>query len=244
MENYQDSYIVEKILDEASRRIGRRIINVPDGMSTHTILANLASIKAKKARGRAYYSKTPEDKEKEIKRAEALETLSKKARDRAVKKPVGSPGERVHTSRREIDTPNPNREGLVGHAPEITPQERQDPTKSTHELISRSRLRRALANKNKGKPVEKGSRVPDESRAIQPKSKKAERRRAARQAAHGTPVRAGGYKEWAKENLKEVYEYILEYLIYEGYADNYEDADGIFQIMSENWFAEILEESL
>lgn len=48
-----------------------------------------------------------------------------------------------------------------------------------------------------------------------------------------------GYGDWSKEKLKEAYYDIINYLLNEGYANDFEGADGIFQVMSEDWFMTI-----
>lgn len=55
-----------------------------------------------------------------------------------------------------------------------------------------------------------------------------------------TPVSSDNFGKFAKESLKEMYYFVLDHLLVEGYADTYENADAIFQIMSEEWFEDIL----
>lgn len=57
---------------------------------------------------------------------------------------------------------------------------------------------------------------------------------------HRDPPPSNSFKAFSRQ-FKEAYYFVLEYLLSEGYADTYEDADGIFQVMSEEWFADILE---
>ncbi|NBV99353.1 MAG: hypothetical protein EBR67_07580 [Proteobacteria bacterium] len=77
---------------------------------------------------------------------------------------------------------------------------------------------------------------------LESKNPKKQRKDAAIRTMAKTPVSKTGYGEWSKDKLKEAYYYILEYLLDEGYATSIEAADGIFQVMSEEWFAEILSE--
>lgn len=51
-----------------------------------------------------------------------------------------------------------------------------------------------------------------------------------------------GYGDWAKKNIKETYYDIINYLLSEGYANDFESADGIIQVMSEEWFMSIYEQ--
>ena len=44
---------------------------------------------------------------------------------------------------------------------------------------------------------------------------------------------------WGKPKTQ-AEEYVLEYLIQEGYADSYESADVILELMSDEWFEQIL----
>jgi len=74
------------------------------------------------------------------------------------------------------------------------------------------------------------------------KNPKKQRKDAALRQMATKKVSKGSYGEWSKSKLKEAYFYILDYLLEEGYADTLDDADGIFQIMSEEWFVEILSE--
>jgi hypothetical protein len=54
-----------------------------------------------------------------------------------------------------------------------------------------------------------------------------------------TTMPKSGYGEWSKEKLKETYYDIINYLLNEGYANDFESADGIIQVMSEEWFMSI-----
>ena len=54
-------------------------------------------------------------------------------------------------------------------------------------------------------------------------------------------VRTGGAKG---SMVPEEYEEILSYLLDEGYADSLESAEGIFEVMSDEWINEILDEGV
>lgn len=73
---------------------------------------------------------------------------------------------------------------------------------------------------------------------ILPKSEK--KRRKEKYGSLKIPQSSNSFKAFSRQ-FKEAYYFVLEYLLSEGYADTYEDADGIFQVMSEEWFADILE---
>ena len=48
------------------------------------------------------------------------------------------------------------------------------------------------------------------------------------------------YKDWAKEHLKDSYEFLINYLIEERFVDTYEDAIHLLPTMSDEWLEDIL----
>jgi hypothetical protein len=215
----EDEVISEGLRHPASRALRPQMQNLVR-TSTQRRLSTRSRRAAKKEERKGFYAKKEGDEKKHenlTNNAEALKNLSKLSRKRAETKEA--PESRYNTV------------GTTLRRLHLSPENSQK------EWDSRSQSYRT------GEQIVRLTRANNagyHGSNLTSKNEKKQRKDEGMRTMFKTPVPKAGYKEWSKEKLKEYYEFILEYLISEGYADTLESAEGIFEVMSEGWFETIL----